>query len=335
MDKTTVKKNRDIRFDFVKLFTIFLVILGHILPLLNKEYGYSHHLRKVIYSFHMPLFMILSGFFSSSSLSLCFYSLVQKKIRQLILPAISCTILVCVAAYFLLYDFSYRDEVIGNSWFLKTLFVVYIIAWPIKHFAIGEEIYALFSIIILFFIPHSYSLQINYLYPFFLIGYFLHKYRIFEFLEEKKYRCRVLFMFFISYCILYLFHDSDYIPITYNNLHNHMTQILLKYLVAITGSMTIILLILQLFNFKKESSLIVQLSNYGKYTLGIYVVQSFFVDFIIKNVCSIYINDISFFYLNSIIASLIILFFCIIMIKGMSRYKVLDYLLFGGQYYKL
>lgn len=51
------------QFDFLKFLSAFLVIFGHAL----LHYGYprfDHPLCSFIYSFHMPLFMVMSGYFS-------------------------------------------------------------------------------------------------------------------------------------------------------------------------------------------------------------------------------------------------------------------------------
>lgn len=51
--------NRDLKFDGLKFIMIFLVVLGHL--------GCNDYVDKVIYSFHMPVFIFLSGFFTSLS----------------------------------------------------------------------------------------------------------------------------------------------------------------------------------------------------------------------------------------------------------------------------
>ena len=51
---------RDARLDGLKFVLIFLVVLGH---LSYNDYGLG--LTKMIYSFHMPVFVFLSGYFTS------------------------------------------------------------------------------------------------------------------------------------------------------------------------------------------------------------------------------------------------------------------------------
>ena len=52
--------NRDLRLDGLKFIMIFLVVLGHLRFI---DYGIS--VGKMIYSFHMPVFVFLSGYFTS------------------------------------------------------------------------------------------------------------------------------------------------------------------------------------------------------------------------------------------------------------------------------
>lgn len=67
MEITNVHKqdsNRDLKFDGLKFVMIFLVVLGH---MSYNDYGLR--LGRIIYSFHMPVFIFLSGYFTSLSAS--------------------------------------------------------------------------------------------------------------------------------------------------------------------------------------------------------------------------------------------------------------------------
>lgn len=70
-------KNRIIEIDLLKGFGILLMIIGHV--------HFSDAINHYIYSFHMPLFFIVSGYlYKSSSLSLTKYIL--KQIKNLLIP---------------------------------------------------------------------------------------------------------------------------------------------------------------------------------------------------------------------------------------------------------
>ena len=53
---------RDLKLDGLKFIMIFLVVLGH---LSYNDWGMETGL--LIYSFHMPVFVFLSGYFTSRS----------------------------------------------------------------------------------------------------------------------------------------------------------------------------------------------------------------------------------------------------------------------------
>lgn len=69
------KKKRDISFDIAKGIGMFLVVMGHVHGM-NRTYG-------VIYSFHMPLFFLISGYFFKLIDKKNF---IKKKLKSLILP---------------------------------------------------------------------------------------------------------------------------------------------------------------------------------------------------------------------------------------------------------
>lgn len=53
---------RDLQFDGLKFLLIFCVVFGHL-----GCYGYGLRINRMIYSFHMPVFVFLSGYFTSLS----------------------------------------------------------------------------------------------------------------------------------------------------------------------------------------------------------------------------------------------------------------------------
>ncbi len=73
--------------DALKGFAIFIVIWGHSLLNLKNGYDFFHNpVFEFIYSFHMPLFFMLSGFFFRSSLKLNMKEFFFKKSIQLLWP---------------------------------------------------------------------------------------------------------------------------------------------------------------------------------------------------------------------------------------------------------
>ena len=163
---------RIVYLDLVKLFTIYLVILGHVIAMMVNGYSVGGRLYAFIYSFHMPLFMLLSGYFVSSRLGeMPIVALIKKKGRQLLLPSITCTLICCVYICLTQEHPNYRDEMIGNSWFLKTLFVYYVLFGLLKRLPIDDWALCVVSCMALFVIPGCSSLQVNLLFPYGSIVY--------------------------------------------------------------------------------------------------------------------------------------------------------------------
>lgn len=58
-------KERNYLFDNLKFLLIVLVVFGHSLEEISLEHNYAI-IRAWIYSFHMPVFVFISGYFSKS-----------------------------------------------------------------------------------------------------------------------------------------------------------------------------------------------------------------------------------------------------------------------------
>ncbi len=80
---------RLLAFDAIKLFAIFLVVYGHcILHLQNYSYDIKENIiYRFVSSFHMPLFMAISGYFGSKIFNLKFSDIVAKEMEK-----VNCTV---------------------------------------------------------------------------------------------------------------------------------------------------------------------------------------------------------------------------------------------------
>ena len=61
---TLTENNRDTFWDALKWILMFFVIYGHLLPRFYEESRINMALFNLIYMFHMPLFIFISGRFS-------------------------------------------------------------------------------------------------------------------------------------------------------------------------------------------------------------------------------------------------------------------------------
>lgn len=330
-------QQRIVYLDLVKLFTIYLVIMGHVIAMMVNGYTVGGRMHALIYSFHMPLFMMLSGYFiSSKTLSKTVPDFLLTKARQLLLPAVTCTA-ICLLYLFLAREHvNIRDEIIGNSWFLKTLFVYYILFSLFKRLPINDLILCIASCALLFVIPRCSTMQINLLFPYFWGGYMMKKYKILEKISFSwKYTILSLLLFAGLYTLQRYWNIPNYVEINIITLQSQWHLILIRYCVAFAGSIATILTISIIYKSIKKYPITTKCARYGKWTLGIYILQTILVvnvfpDAQAWNVESEWLLD----FVIAPLLSLAFLIVCIYLIHLISKNKTLDILFFGGQYNK-
>ena len=129
--------SRSSYWDIVKGIAILLVIAGHQIQFScgNGELFVQDPIYKFIYGFHMPLFMLVSGyFFYNSTERHSAQEIIKARIRQCILPIATISILV----QFFKWDFSPISVYVrfsGNSlWFLWVLFYLSCLTLVIRKF---------------------------------------------------------------------------------------------------------------------------------------------------------------------------------------------------------
>lgn len=121
--------NRDPFFDNVKFILIILVILGHI-PMSDS---FGHATIMWIFSFHMPLFIFISGFFSKISDNNKFWNGIIKLVETLVVFTIIHLIIVIIKGISL--DINSIFEPRWTLWYLMSL-----IWWRIMLFFTPQSI---------------------------------------------------------------------------------------------------------------------------------------------------------------------------------------------------
>ena len=88
INSTSSHASREEKWDFLRGIAIFLVLLGHSIQWIDPEWQHNL-LFEGIYSFHMPLFMFISGYFLRKNLQeVPFWEWQKQKARQLFLPSV-------------------------------------------------------------------------------------------------------------------------------------------------------------------------------------------------------------------------------------------------------
>ncbi|AMQ70837.1 MULTISPECIES: acyltransferase family protein [Bacillus] len=206
-------KSRDSYFDNAKFILIFLVVFGHILRSFINGNEFMLHLYKFIYTFHMPAFILVSGYFAKNFKRKGY---VKKLAVKLIIPYLIFQGIYSVF-YYLIQDESMASvnpiDPQWSLWFLVSLFFWNLLLYPFtklpKMWALGASCGLAVMIGYLDFISSTLSLSRTFVFlPMFLVGFYLKK-RHFDLLRAKRGRqiaAGVLgIVFLLCWCI-----DFDY-----------------------------------------------------------------------------------------------------------------------------
>ncbi|MFW2488461.1 acyltransferase family protein [Clostridium chromiireducens] len=287
--------------DVTKGFAVILVVLGHVIQYgANNYFDFSSHIIfKLIYSFHMPLFMFLSGYtsyysFRNTKNTRLYF--VKKRVISLLLPfliwGIITSLFVCFKDIIIRHTLSTFIERIrdlflypaNGLWFLWVLFFINVIHLIINSL---EEKNGMISYVIVFIIVMIIPFgsyfgidTIKWMLPFYFVGYFTNKYN--DYISEK-----VKFIRIISICLLpvaiFLVIKNNYLclinkELVVENKLFYSVNLGLRYIIAFVW----IIVIFSITNLLKKNICYIKLANLGLYSLDIYVIQVFFVKMIGK-----------------------------------------------------
>lgn len=325
--------------DVVKFIAILLVCIGHSYTI---TLGMESHLRDIIYSFHMPLFMLICGYFSENSFQLGIRAFLTKKGKQLLIPAFAGTLLSLSALTILkggVTFFIIKQEAFGGFWFLKTLFACYLIVYVSKRIRLPDWALCIVSICIMFIIPWGGTLMINFLLIFFWTGFFMRKYSI---IISRYHRCITLMSITLFVLAIVLGWAVPCEKIDIDLLINRPWILMRQYLVGLIGSFSVIgvsrFLCVDRDCGTMTTGFVEKVINgmaiIGRYTLGIYVVQTIVLEQIAGNSLTLFKQPYYNFGSDYVLSPLLGLFFCLLsyfIIKYTKRYKNIRILFYGGQ----
>lgn len=201
---------RNALFDNAKLVLIFLVVFGHMIqPFIEGSNGMKT-LYMWIYTFHMPAFIFLAGFFAKGSGNRKY---IVKLAKKLLVPYIIFQLL--YTAYYILLGKSGWQGIFYPQWSLWFLFSLFswhiLLAWFKKFPAIISMAIAVFVGLIAgyFEIGHTFSLSRTFVFfPFFLMGYWCTTEQVMR-LKQKRVRVASLIVMAIVAIGIYFAPDFN------------------------------------------------------------------------------------------------------------------------------
>ncbi|RLL42840.1 hypothetical protein D8M04_14925 [Oceanobacillus piezotolerans] len=168
---------RNAFFDNAKVLLIFLVVFGHMIQPFTSESHIVNTLYLWIYTFHMPAFILLSGFFAKGASDKGY---IAKLAKKLLVPYLIFQILYTLF-YFWIGKEGWNTGIFypqWSLWFLFSLFSWHILLIGFKKLApqYGISLAVLIGLLVGYIgdIGHTFSLSRTLVFfPFFLIGYWL------------------------------------------------------------------------------------------------------------------------------------------------------------------
>lgn len=270
-----MENKRDVLVDVLRGIAVLAVLLGHAIQrgmVVNYE---ENIIFKIIYSFHMPLFMLLSGYSLYKYTKKYDFKFLKRRFFRLIIPTIVWSYLIYLVRQFEFVGIKefipFPDSIIEYTkillwhpdyiiWFLYIVFICNIIFGLQKNLISEEQkklsiVATIFITIGLYLLPkENFGIaRLQIYFPIFSLGYYLAMY----FEKIRKYLKYMLIPSVIAYIMLFQF---------YNVI---IDNIIVFYLISISA-IIILYNIVKVINNRKINEI---LSFFGKKSLEIYLCQ--------------------------------------------------------------
>lgn len=197
------ERERDLRLDSVKGLLIILVILGHIIGTCGKGVV-CEDVWQIIYVFHMPLFILVSGFLTSIKKDTKFFWQSLSRIVISLIVFQSLFVGIAVVVFRNAFSLSYLYTPYWTLWYLLSLFYWRImIQYTPKVLLARPYLYLAIATVVAVFcglMPNGRIMSIQRtfnFFPFFLFGYYI-KQGVFQVRLWPKYvSCGIIVIFII------------------------------------------------------------------------------------------------------------------------------------------
>lgn len=266
--------SREYKYDNIKFVLIFLVVFGHIIENIEK----LNIMYLIIYSFHMPVFVFVSGYFAKGN-------------KKSIIKPISIYI-IFQTLYFVIYKLILRENITLN--YLQPIWIVWYIfavaVWNVLIFIVRKSnintdkySYEIMAFTFLISLLCGYINNIGYFlslsriitfFPFFMLGYFSKNNNI-NIIQKNGKTKYFIYLVIIIICILYFTNIPNIDRIWFYGSYSYLKggyNIIFRIFSSIL-SLCVIFFINNLVSNKKISII----SFIGKNTLFIYLLHGIIV----------------------------------------------------------
>ena len=329
--------------DLLKCFAIFSVLLGHSTEQLSGGLFWDHPVWGFIYSYHMPLFMFVCGFFFPSSLRRGYGEMALGKLRQLGIPsltayAIACLIMLAagVTAIADLCEWSFAGFM-NCVWFLKCLLFCYLLMHPLCRWLRKDWLAAIVATVLVILIPGTGIVNLNFMLPVFCLGILIGNRRE----EVERHRVIWLVLSAVVFGVLLCFwsgHLTVYerptrvIDLATGSFDwGNLGLTLYRLALGMAGSMTFYLLSKPVYEALRRWKWSGTLCRIGAATLGIYFLQTFLLE-ILVNRLQVYVPIPHSYWVAPLLA-LAELALCYNLVRLLRKTRILRLLILGEKEY--
>lgn len=278
-----MKNNRNYILDNTKFILMFLVVFGHGIEIAIHRYPYMMDIYRWIYTFHMPAFIFVSGYFAKDTLT---WRSIRSLIFKLLVPYAFFQVIYYVCfSYFLGQNIIISYTVpIWITWYLISLFSWSLLLPVFKKIPYGFFFSILLAMVVFFIkeIEFPFSLARTFgMFPFFYFG-FLAKERdyVVKWKNMLSYGLPIGLIYFIA-----LYIGIHFLPVTweffyytYPYQHFQMTEgaaIFYRLLLYAISFLSIFMLFLCIPRYKEWWSYI------GEHTMAIYLLHGILLRYLI------------------------------------------------------
>lgn len=333
--------------DFVKGILIFLMLLGHMIQYgsgeayLVEEFYWENWAFKAIYSFHMPLFIAISGYLTYFSFQKGSpFTALQKRSKKLFPPIVSWVPIVMLLAFAVNgQPFTIRGlarTFLSGFWFLWAVLLC------TAGMAVAESLpkrfrsmfYVIAAILILFIPDIVFISYHKFMFPYFVAGYYFAK-------SGKNIGDRLLLKAGIAsgiWIILLLFFNKDtYIYTTgISILPGYSTYpflqqlgiVVYRYLIGFVGCVAVSLLLFAVWrkiNKCASGVILTEVLWLGKHSLAIYILSTYLYVYLVPAITKNAFPNI----VISLLATVLMAAVCAGLAVVISKCKFLSKVLIG------
>ncbi|MCE4048500.1 MULTISPECIES: acyltransferase family protein [Bacillaceae] len=275
-----MKQTRDYYFDNAKFLLIFFVVFGHFIQSFNSDSNSIYSLYKVIYTFHMPAFILVSGFFAKGIYE---EGYVQKYVKKLILPYIIFQVIYSIFYFYLYGKSSLTVDPLSPHWSLWFLISLFFWNMLLLGFSKLKPIYGL-SIAMFFGLAIGFvdwtssylSLTRTFVFfPLFLLGYYMNK-KHFEWVRAKPFKIGAILIFVSCFAVFYNFPDINHQWLLGSKPYDVLASSSFEAILVRLGFYLLSFLMIFCF-FACVPQKQYFFTRFGKNTLYVYLLHGFFI----------------------------------------------------------